>query len=387
MFTTIENRNANDCSPSLGCAKVSEPVVKSAVDAIISRMMPFYLDMKSEAEKNPELITDYKTSLNDDYKDIDNVSSQRLMNVREAQNMVSECAVIKKSIDADRSISVFFEKNMRFDVTQNQTLDQEKSFIRLSVSVKDIKEEGGDALDLLLSQLSREILPYALGVKRRFDVRLEKGFLSLEGESWKWHFDGKEAFKTSITVCFSNKENWSTHIAEMDGGGERPAKHGFLYDALNVLHRAPIPADLGREELTIEDYRLFIRYNDSHNKNRNLNVEKKPPIFSQLSNQPSRQIDLSSFLNQQFQLFNEQTPKAIDIFNFVHSQRIKQEVEASLKSHYKNLLNSIASTEATFKLPTLQLSELLTEQTSGDRQENAPTSYLETNNRSWCSVL
>ena len=96
-----------------------------------------------------------------------------------------------------------------------------------------------------------------------FDIRLEKGCMSLEGNPWRWHFDGEEIFKTSITVCYSNKKNWSTRVGLPN---ERPADHGFLYDALKVYHRAPIPFDLKGEEVNADDYRLFIRYNEFYKK-------------------------------------------------------------------------------------------------------------------------
>lgn len=128
--------------------------------------------------------------------------------------------------------------------------------IRFHINAHDVKED--DSLDHLLSQLSKKIFSLGYGTDGTFDVRFEKGFLPLEGESFQWHYDG-EIFKTSITVCFSNKKNWSTRIQ-----GDRPAEHGFLYDALQIYHRAPLPADLKDEELTPNDYRLFIRYTEFH---------------------------------------------------------------------------------------------------------------------------
>jgi hypothetical protein len=178
--------------------------------------------------------------------------------VMEAQKMAPDCNVMTKTLPSKRRISVFSEKNMKFD--ENQALDKARLYIKLSVNAKDIKEE--DPLDHLLSQLSKKIFFQRYGDEGSFDIRLEKGCLSLEGNPWRWHFDG-EIFKTSITVCYSNKESWSTRVSDskMESNG-RPADHGFLYDALNVYHRAPIPSDLEGEELNADDYRLFIRYNE-----------------------------------------------------------------------------------------------------------------------------
>lgn len=61
----------------------------------------------------------------------------------------------------------------------------------------------------------------------------------------------------------------------------RPADHGFLYDALNVYHRAPIPSDLGGEELNADDYRLLIRYNEFYTNGERVISVIRVPYFSQ----------------------------------------------------------------------------------------------------------
>lgn len=261
MFGTIpKDELASNRSLSLCYADIPDQMVTDAVDAIISRMAPAYLELIREAKDKPEIISDYKSSLRSYYEDRSLIPEIR--SDVEAQGMASDCFVVTEGLNSDRRISVFSEKNSKFD--ENQPMDKSRFYIRLNVNAKDIEDK--DPLDHLLSELSKKILSLGYGSEGTFDIRLEKGFLSLEGNPWKWHYDG-EILKTSVTVCYSNKKNWSTRVAnsQMESIG-RAADHGFLYDALHVYHRAPLPSDLEGEELIADDYRLFIRYQEFYTK-------------------------------------------------------------------------------------------------------------------------
>ncbi len=242
---------------SLGCVDIPDQTVTSAVDAIISRIAPAYLDLMRKAKENPDIISDYKSSLNDHYKNM-SLTPEIRADLKEAKNMASNCNVIFKKLPSRGEISVFSENNREF--LEGSALAKARFFVKLRIKSKDVQEE--DPLDCMLSQLSKKILSLGYGDKGIFDVRLEKGCMSLAGNPWRWHCDG-EIFKTSITVCYSNKKNWSTRVV---GEKDEIAAHGFFYDALKVYHRAPIPSDLNGEELNADDYRLFIRYNEYRGK-------------------------------------------------------------------------------------------------------------------------
>lgn len=155
------------------------------------------------------------------------------------------------------------------------------------VSLK--KLENKDSFDHLLQQLSKII--FELGYKDtetgEFDIRFEKGHMDLsESTANRWHFDG---FKTSISVCWSNKENWTTKILNLDSPEDtiqlkkklnglsrlskkyddrinalvdlnyaESAKFGFLHDVTKICHRSPNISS----EREVNEYRLFIRYNE-----------------------------------------------------------------------------------------------------------------------------
>jgi hypothetical protein len=80
--------------------------------------------------------------------------------------------------------------------------------------------------------------------------------------------------------------------------------HGFLYDALNVYHRAPIPSDLEGEEINADDYRLFIRYNEFYKKSEKTIPDKEavegehfPLLFD---HKPTHKIvELEHFLSKE----------------------------------------------------------------------------------------
>jgi hypothetical protein len=258
QYISEQNGPTSSRTLSLAYADIPDELVTSAVDAIISRTALAYLDLMGEAKAKPEIISDYKSSLYDYYKN-QSLTPEINRDVLVAQQMAPDYNVITKTLPPKGKISVFSEKNMEFD--ENQALAKARAYIKLRVDAKEIEDE--DPLDQLLSRLSKKIFSLGYGNEGTFDIRLEKGLVPLESNPWKWHYDG-EGFKTSITVCYSNKGNWGTRVSDstMNSPPGMPSDHGFLYDALKVYHRAPIPADLEGKELTADDYRLFIRYNE-----------------------------------------------------------------------------------------------------------------------------
>lgn len=212
--------------------------------------------------------------------------------------------------------------------------------------MKDIKE--ADSLDLLLLQLSKKILSLGHGDKGTFDIRLEKGCLSLEGNPWKWHFDG-EVFKTSITVCHSNKKNWSTRIADfkMESNGS-PANHGFLYDALKVYHRAPVPSDLDGEELNANDYRLFIRYNEFYT-NGNSAIADRDTAIKREQKIPSHIYVKDKELLSKVQSSTTSAIQASNLLGFQHLSVDLQQIPSFKIPELEHFLNE----EEIFTIPSV----------------------------------
>jgi len=396
QYTPVQNGPAISRSLSLCYVDIPDQMVTSSVDAIISRMAPAYLELMREAKEKSEIISDYKSSLYDYYKDMcTSLTPEMRTDVREAQKMAQDCNVITKMLPSERRISVFLKKNREFD--ENQALDKASVYIRLSVKAKDIKEE--DPLDHLLSQLSKKILSQGYGGEGTFDIRLEKGCLSLEGDPWRWHFDGN-IFKTSVTVCYSNKENWSTRVSDskMESNG-RPADHGFLYDALNVYHRAPIPSDLEGEELNANDYRLFIRYKEFYTKGERIPIESEIPDrdgaekeerrTTNFSENPFRNIraareEIPSWLSdyksihkitELERLLSKGQSSTIPLSNLLDSQYANQLVDTSLiKStcvkYFENLLTPIQLDFTHLIVPKYNFSELFAELGTRDETDS-----------------
>lgn len=267
ISTTQSPSNLSICS-----AEIPDQMVIKAVDAITTRVEAIYLDSILQAKENPEIISEYKTILSDYYKKYTNITSEQKIDLAKGQKMAPNLQVISRSLDS--SIKIFAEKNQTFH--ENQPIEQARVYIKLKVDAKDLKKE--DSLNHLLAQLFKKILSQGFGDDGTFDIRLEKGILSLEGNPWKWHYDG--FFKSSVTVCFSNKENWSTRVSDskFDEDG-KPSNHGYLYDALKVYHRAPIPSDV-QGEIKANEYRLFIRYNE-YNKPTKPSESEKVVDFSE----------------------------------------------------------------------------------------------------------
>lgn len=230
-------------SLSLSPAEIPEEMVIKAIDSMISRIAPDYLELINQAPQN-----------------ISNNNKNLLAFTDEERQAFARNTIRSESEYTGKTISIFSEKNGDF----GQTLDKARVYVRLIISTVYLYHKN--PLNDLLSEIHNKISSLGYVQKdncqrRWFDVRLERGCLALEGESWEWHFD--KGYKTSVTICYSNKKNWSTRIADTkEKDNERPAEHGIFCNALNVFHRAPIPSDLNGEELKADDYRLFIRYNE-----------------------------------------------------------------------------------------------------------------------------
>jgi hypothetical protein len=153
---------------------------------------------------------------------------------------------------------------------------EERYFLALRYEISALKNNTPlNALALSLNAMLQEHGIFCNNV----DIRLEKGCYS--SSPTFWHLDGP-AFRRSITICWSSKANWSTHVldeensvkykyyrSEYDNNNEmcnrieavaKAAKFGHFYDAKKVLHRAPTLEDLKEEKIGVDDYRLFIRF-------------------------------------------------------------------------------------------------------------------------------
>lgn len=179
-----------------------------------------------------------------------------------------------------RTFKVYPEKNQN---SENPDI-KAPYYFRQKIAVNTL--ENKDSFDFLLQKLHKSI--FDLGYKNEsdtgfFDIRFEKGYstplIGYNSDKPQWHFD-RGLFKTSITVCWSNRDNWCTKIIninqppeeleEFKEGMKRDnsycakylkyaefAKFGFLYDAMNLCHLAPEENGVQPEE-----HRLFIRYNE-----------------------------------------------------------------------------------------------------------------------------
>ncbi len=254
-FTHPRIGGVND-SPSLGSANLSKDEVAQAIDALIKKMTPAYLELIAEnSDTSKTRDTRIWNKNNGNYKD---------------------------------KIIVYPH------IKQNKKLENENCLISVYIKIKDLQDM--DALDHLLVKLRNRLFDLGYTDKSNtefFYVVLEKGTLETEHSSSTsyWHRDG--GFKTSIATCFSSIENWSTHVVDENRMPNEtkdfinkswtedrrtfemasntisqstlekfgtPAKHGFLYDAMSLFHRAPQPSDIvGAGE---NDYRFFIRYED-----------------------------------------------------------------------------------------------------------------------------
>lgn len=178
------------------------------------------------------------------------------------------------SIDLVQSINLMEE---------NQDVQSAKFYFKTHVDVIDLN--NNDPLNHLLQKLSKDIfnLGFIDTKTGMFEIRFEKGCLN-ESVASNWHFD--EGYKTSITVCWSNIDSWSTKILNLGKCPEdlRPLKKlkriskadicyndnkcqenaifGGFYNALTTCHRAPKEGDVDDLPLSASDFRLFVRYTE-----------------------------------------------------------------------------------------------------------------------------
>ncbi len=295
-------------------AGISEEQVSGAISAILTRMAPIYNELLEEARANPALVQDYRAALMGYYDKLEFTTPEASLKV---QNTVNEAlsmsypwnALTKKTpsdtTSSEKRISVYSE-----DPTFDKSINDARLYIRFETNSSEIlSTKEPDPLDDLLSTLSETL--HSLGYQDggKFDIRLEKGHLPLESDPWKWHFDG-ETLKTSITVCYSSIDNWSTRIADSTTGIQgKAAEHGVLYDAKNILHRAPIPADLEGKEIQANHHRLFIRYQEFQKPDEKKWVfdEGKPKDSNKKPHHPPKE-DPSPKYDELKNLFSTSTP-------------------------------------------------------------------------------
>lgn len=98
------------------------------------------------------------------------------------------------------------------------------------------------------------------------EVHFEKGCMYSAADYW--HKDGNFKDNIYITVCFSNKPNWSTQVVGLNDSEDprlldsrgSALPHGDLLDAHETTHRAPKASDFRENPVTAEDWRLFFRF-------------------------------------------------------------------------------------------------------------------------------
>jgi len=165
------------------------------------------------------------------------------------------------------------------DTSASGFTKENRYFFWKTYKISDLGEDH--PLNAMLIPLSKKISDLGFPCDQ-VEIRFEKGcFKSMASE---WHRDGY-LVKHSINLCYSNKENWSTRILDnkdylvygvfgnlTNTGLQDPsitqkieslaqaAKFGFLFDAKKFLHRSPLISDLTDQNISINDYRLLIRF-------------------------------------------------------------------------------------------------------------------------------
>ena len=129
-----------------------------------------------------------------------------------------------------------------------------------------------DRIDRLVeSPLKTVVLKIADAIRERkfftnhVEVNFENGCIFSAADFW--HKDSGSKDNIDITVCFSNKPNWSTRVVDHDDP-EDPSldsrssvlPHGDLLDARHTTHRAPKVSDFPEDPVTSKDWRLFFRF-------------------------------------------------------------------------------------------------------------------------------
>jgi hypothetical protein len=368
------NRSPNNCSVSY--ADIPNQMVRNGVDTIIQRITPAYMKLLEEARQNPSIISDYRSSLFDYYKGM-TLTPEIRETVMQAQEMAPDYDVVRKEVSHEERFSVFFGKTDQSRL--NQAPDDARLHIKLKVDPKHLKE--ADPLDQMLLQLFRKIVSEGYGDTGLFDIRLEKGILSLESDPWKWHYDG-EVFKTSVTVCYSNKINWSTRIA--DG---RPSDHGFLYDAKKIYHRAPIPSDLDDKQLDVSDIRLFIRYNEFFTKSERAHLHRDAEEVEGINRRSFTQTvrTTSSFLFNE-ELFGKNQRELSIFARTVPTNPLLPESFSKADPTLFGKLQLISDIDFNVPMPSLQIQHLIPATAQMSTSDSSAAEKTETKT-SQCAVM
>lgn len=227
---TIHQTDETSFCSSIGHSTISNEEVNNAIDALVERITPLYLDCIQENSAN-------------NHKDL-----------------------FKYGSKPSFQLSIYSSQEMNMQNTKDGRFYYKTQIYRKNLDDKD-------AFSHLLVNLSDQLLAleYTDFDTGYFDIRFEKGHLGKTVYPI-WHFD--VACKTAITVCWSNIESWCTRVKpfmktkpedfSLDYHKSRDDKaeltqFGFLYDALKTYHRAPCESDFSSKP-QINDRRLFIRY-------------------------------------------------------------------------------------------------------------------------------
>lgn len=282
---SVDLKPVHSSSLALGPSDVSNEDLLMAIDALIKRVTPHYVELiKNQAAQLKSSSVEEGITIKWSYRGLPTDSEGVAKN----------------------SLSVFPSPEGPQDAVES--LEKTRCYVRLFFETKDLGQD--DPLDVLLIHLHTRLVALGCEANGEFDVRFERGFMPSTVNN-SWHFD--ETFKTSVTVCFSNRENWSTRIADLEKlglsnvlsraemtGPQRISERnpyfpfilqkieqcgeatqmGHFYDALKLYHRAPIPTDLGDKGVSQTDYRLFIRYrtflkpNDERSEKKKIEIPK-----------------------------------------------------------------------------------------------------------------
>ncbi len=170
------------------------------------------------------------------------------------------------------------------DVKDSVRLKEERYSASLDLKINSINNilDNESPLGDLVTSINKKLTE--LGVFcDAVEIRFERGCFDPLPEAQKWHKDGG---KISMITCYSNKRNWSTRVLDKENmykifgnvqflrkkfekddiqkkqveSLSQPAKFGFLYNAIETLHRAPRTEDLVDNTIAVDEYRLFLQF-------------------------------------------------------------------------------------------------------------------------------
>jgi len=148
----------------------------------------------------------------------------------------------------------------------------------MDVGYGDVTQiDKGKPLGALVHDLYQKIT--ALGIvfaRHVVSVRFNKGYVNHQGAFW--HRDFEDKTKRVVTISFGNIKEWSTHVLTPDHNQQyvknyyppnesdpidsvaQPSRHGVFYNSVIGLHRAPVLADLGGQQPSADQWRLFFHF-------------------------------------------------------------------------------------------------------------------------------